>query len=346
MTPPVTLAVQGAGHIGRQHIEHILAASGATLTAIIDPLPVVSDLARSKGVAWFPSLAALLETNTKPDGLIIATPTPLHVADGLSAIAAGIAVLVEKPIADTAASAAMLVRAAEKANLPLLVGHHRRHNPMIQRARAIIDEGRVGQIVSVHGMFWLMKPDDYFDVPWRREKGAGPILTNLIHDIDLLRYLCGEIASVQAITSNAVRKFAIEETAVVVLQFASGALGTVNISDSIVAPWSWELTTGENPMYPRTNQSCYTIGGTHGSLTIPKLEVWSNANKRSWWEPLVVAREFATEQDPLRLQIEQFCRVIRGQEAPLVSGREGLETLKVIDAIVTAVATGQQTKIS
>jgi predicted dehydrogenase len=345
VTPRVKLAVQGAGLIGRRHIEHILAARDATLAAIIDPLPVVSDLARSKGVPWFPSLAALCETTIKPDGLIIATPTRMHVAHGLAAIAVGIAVLVEKPISDDVASAATLVRAAEKANVSLLVGHHRRHNPMIQQAKAIIDEGRLGRIVSAHSMVWLMKPDDYFDVAWRREAGAGPILTNLIHDIDLLRYLCGEITAVQAITSNAVRGYAIEETAVVLLHFASGALGTVNVSDSIVAPWSWELTTGENPAYPRTDQSCYTIGGTHGSLTVPRLEVWSNADTRSWFEPLDVVRVDTVDQDPLPLQIAQFCRVIRGVEPPLVSGREGLATLKMIDAIQTAAATGQNVKI-
>ena len=115
---------------------------------------------------------------------------------------------------------------------------------MIQRAKAEIDSDRLGQIVSVHGMFWLIKPDDYFDVPWRREKGAGPILLNLIHDVDLLRYLCGEIVAVQAAQSNRVRGNAVEETAVIILHFDSGALGTMNVSDTIQSPWSWEFTTG------------------------------------------------------------------------------------------------------
>ncbi|WP_345946838.1 hypothetical protein [Bradyrhizobium sp. 197] len=57
--------------------------------------------------------------------------------------------------------------------MPLLTGHHHRHNPRIQRAKAEIDSGRLRQIVSVQGMFWLIKPDDYFDVAWRREKGRA-----------------------------------------------------------------------------------------------------------------------------------------------------------------------------
>jgi predicted dehydrogenase len=148
--------------------------------------------------------------------------------------------------------------------MPLLVGHHRRYNSMIQKAKTIIDSGRLGRIVAVHGAFWAMKPDDYFDVAWRREKGAGPILINLIHDVDLFRFLCGEIIAVQAMESNAVRGNPVEDTAAILLRFANGAIGSLTVSDSIVAPWSWELTTGENPAYPRQDQFCYLIGGTHG----------------------------------------------------------------------------------
>ena len=345
MADATRIAVAGAGLIGRRHIEHIVADPGATLAAVVDPAPAASDIAQRHGVAWFPDLQALL-THRKPDGIVFATPNQLHVANGLEAVAAGVPALIEKPIADDLAAAAELVAAAEAADVPLLVGHHRRHNPMIQRAKAIIADGRLGRIVSAHGSFWLMKPDDYFDVSWRRQPGAGPILTNLIHDIDLLRYLVGEVAAVQAVTSNAIRGFAIEETAAVVLTFANGALGTINVSDTIVAPWSWEQTTGENPVYPQTDQVCYTIGGTHGSLTIPKLEVWSNAGKRSWWEPFTVDRTYAALQDPLRLQIQHFCRVIQRTEAPLVSGREGLQTLRVVDAIKRAASEGASVRVA
>jgi predicted dehydrogenase len=335
---PVRLAVMGAGLIGRRHVEHILAVPEAECAAVVDPTSAAAEWAAEKQLPWFPTFKAM-QAELVVDGVIIATPNQLHVANGLEVIRAGIPVLVEKPIADDVKSATRLVAAAEAAGVPLLVGHHRRHNPMIQAAKAAVDSGRLGKLVSVHGFFWLMKRDSYFDVAWRREAGAGPILTNLIHDVDLLRYLCGEIEAVQALTSNAVRGHAIEETAVVLLRFANGALGTINVSDSIVAPWSWEHTTGENPVYPRTDQSCYTLGGTLGSLTIPKLEVWHDNGRRDWWQPLEASRVYAPDNDPLPLQIQQFCRVIRGEEAPLVTGREGLQSLKVIAAITTAAKT-------
>jgi predicted dehydrogenase len=341
MTGPVRLAVVGAGQIGQRHIKHIVAEPKALLAAIVDPSEAAKSLALQRNVPWFAQFSDLLAAQ-KLDGVIFATPNQLHVANGLEAVAAGIPALIEKPIADDLAAATRLVAEAEAKHVPLLIGHHRRHNSLIQRAKTIIDDGMLGRIVSVHGCFWLLKPDDYFDVAWRREDGAGPILTNLIHDIDLLRYLVGEIVSVQAQTSNAVRGHAVEETAVAVLQFANGALGTVNVSDSIVAPWSWEHTTGENPQYPQTDQFCYMLGGTHGSLTVPTLEIWSNAGKRSWFEPFTVERINAASQDPLGLQIQHFCRVIRGEEAPLVSGREGLQTLRVIDAIKRAAREGRR----
>jgi predicted dehydrogenase len=342
MTSAARLAVLGAGLIGRRHIEHILAEPGAQLYAVVDPSPAGKAIADQNRVSWYPDFATMIAAG-KPDGVIIATPNQMHVENGLEAVAAGVPALVEKPIADDVLSGTRLVETAERAGVPLLAGHHRRHAPMIRRAKATIESGRLGRIVAIHCFFWLMKPDDYFDVEWRRQAGAGPLLLNLSHDIDLLRFLCGEVESVYALQSNAVRNHAVDETTVALLRFVNGALATVNVSDTVVAPWSWEHTTGENPIYPHTDQACYFIGGTHGSLSVPRLELWTNEAKRSWWEPFKIERAIAADEDPLGLQIRQFCRVIGGLEQPLVSGREGLNTLKVIAAVKEAAETGQKT---
>lgn len=339
MSAPVTLAVVGAGLIGRRHAALIAADPGARLIAIVDPAPVAKSLAANLGAHWFPSLAAMIQ-EAKPEGVIVATPNQLHVTHGLEAIAAGIPVLVEKPLADSVAEGEKLVRAAEAKGVPLLAGHHRRYNPMIVKASEIIESGRLGKLVTLHGSFWLMKPDSYFEPAWRRAKGAGPILLNLIHDVDLFRALCGDIVSVQAMTSNALRGHEVEETATILLRFANGVLGTVTVSDGVTAPWSWEMTTGENPAYPRQEQSCYQIGGTHGSLSLPQLEVWWNPSARGWWEPLARERVPYVPEDPLTLQIRHFCDVIRSRAEPIISGREGLATLRVIEAIQKAAATG------
>jgi predicted dehydrogenase len=340
MSKPVRLAVMGAGLIGKRHIEHIVERPEASLASIIDPMPAARDLAQRLNVTCYASFADI-PRDDRPDGVIVATPNQMHVANGLECIEAGIPALIEKPIADDVAAAQTLVEVADRKGVILLTGHHRRHNPMIQRAKAEIDSGRLGEIISVHGMFWLIKPDEYFEPAWRREKGAGPIFLNLIHDIDLLRYLCGEIVSVQASQSNKVRGNAVEETAVIILHFASGALGTVNVSDTVQAPWSWEFTTGENPAYTRTSETCYQIGGTQASLAIPQLDLWHHPRKPSWWAPLEHERLGFAAQDPLGLQVANFCDVIRGIAKPVVSGREGLNTLRVIDAVKRAAESGR-----
>jgi predicted dehydrogenase len=335
---PVKLAVVGAGLIGRRHAELIAAEPKAKLAGIADPSPIGRELAQALQSKWFATLSELLAAG-RPDGVIIATPNQLHVENGLEAVAAGVPALIEKPIADNVAAGVRLVEAADQAGVALLVGHHRRYNPMIQKTKAVIDSGRLGRLLTVHAVFWLMKPDEYFEAAWRREKGAGPVLLNLIHDIDLLRYLLGDVVAVQAQESNVVRA-AVEETAVAILRFANGALGTVTASDSVVAPWSWELTAGENPAYPQQDQSCYQIGGTLGALTVPQLEFWSYSGKRSWQEPLIRERLSIVPEDPLKVQIRHFCDVIRGHAAPIMPGREGLATLKVIEAMKDSARTG------
>jgi predicted dehydrogenase len=341
---PVRLAIVGAGLIGRRHAELVRAAPEADLAAIVDPHPEAGAFAAACGVPWFPDIGAMLAGLRRErliDGAIIATPNQLHVPHALACVAAGLPVLVEKPIADGVAAATRLVEAAEAAGVKLLVGHHRRHNPLVAEAKAAIGAGRLGDLVAVQATCWFRKPDDYFAPAWRRETGAGPVFINLIHDIDLLRHLCGEIVSVQAIESGARRGFAVEDTAAILLRFASGALGTVNVSDTVVAPWSWEFTSGENPAYTRTAESCYLLGGTLGSLSIPYLDLWHQAGAADWWQPLLRERLAAPHADPLVLQIRHFCAVIRGEAAPLVPGREGLATLRVIEAVKQAAASRQ-----
>jgi predicted dehydrogenase len=344
MSEPLTLAVMGAGLIGRQHIAIIMSEPTVRLTAIVDPDPGARDLAERHAVRWFPDLPAMLEA-TRPDGVIVATPNQLHVEHGLACVSAGIPVLVEKPIADSVDAARALVEAAERYGVPLLVGHHRRHNPLITAAREAIAAGAIGRVVAVHATCWFFKPDEYFEPAWRRSPGAGPVLVNLIHDVDLLRHLCGEIVAVQAIESNAVRGNPVEETAAIVLHFESGALGTVTVSDTVVAPWSWELTSRENAIYQPSGEECYLIGGTHGSLTVPSVALWRNSADRSWHRPVersVIAHDMA---DPLAVQIRHFGEVIRGDAAPLVSGREGLATLEVIAAIKRAAKSGSTERV-
>lgn len=328
MTPRI--AVIGAGLIGQKHIQHV--AQGAVLHSVVDPCAAGKALAAKYRVNWFPDMADMLAADA-PDGIIIATPTPCHVEHAMMAVKAAIPVLVEKPIADDIAAAQRLVAAASAQGVAVLVGHHRRYNPIIRKAKELIESGQLGQLVSVNAMCWFYKPDDYFTTVWRSRKGAGPVLTNLIHDIDLMRFLIGEIVGVQAMLSARTRGHDVEDSAAIALQFGSGVIGTMTVSDTIVAPWSWELSSGENPAYPHTGQPCYMIGGTKGALSLPDLKIWHYQGKPDWHAPLLHRAAGCVTADPLAAQLLHFCDVIAGRAAPLVSGAQGLATLRVVDMI-------------
>jgi predicted dehydrogenase len=326
----VRIAVIGAGQFGRKHIETVRAEPLCELAAIADP-------AFPGGFADYREML----DKAKPDGVIIATPNALHVPVGLACVERRVPMLVEKPIADTVDTSQELVSAAERARVPLLVGHHRRHNPVIEKAREIVQGGGIGRLTAVAALWLLHKPHDYFDVAWRREAGGGPLLINLIHDIDDLRFICGEIEEVRALTSNAARGFAVEDSAAVALRFANGALGTATASDAVAAPWSWEVSSGENPIYPRQRENCYLFCGTEGSLALPKLELWRYQGNKGWTTPLAMERIEVKDADPQVRQLQHFCRVVRGEEAPRITGADATRTLAAVQAIHQAASSGR-----
>jgi predicted dehydrogenase len=347
MAQLVRIAVAGAGMIGQAHIKRILDEPQAELGAIFDPSPKAKEQAATLGVPNFADLDEALRV-AKPDGVVIATPNRLHVPNGLSAVRAGVPMLLEKPVSGDVASALQLVEAAEQAGVAILVGHHRRHSPLIRRAKEIVASGQLGQLTVVTGLCLFLKPSKgYFDGPnaWRREPGGGVVLINLVHVIDDLRNICGDIVAIQAAESSAARGFPVEDTAAMILHFANGALGTLGISDSANAPWSWELTAGENKAYPQTDQFCYLVAGTGGSLTVPRLDVWRHDGD-GWWTPITAERRIVPEQDPLTLQMRHFCDVVRGEAEPVLDGRGGTRTLETTSAVKKAAETGGIVRLS
>jgi predicted dehydrogenase len=339
MSTRLGIALVGAGLIGRAHLERLDASLGCDCAAICDPTDSAKALAAERGTLWFASITEMLAA-MKPDGAIIATPNALHVPGAVECLEAGVPVLIEKPLAESVAAAQRLVAVQARTNVPVLGGHHRRHNPIVKAARKLVQEGGIGRLVAVNSLFLIRKPDDYFDVAWRREPGGGPVLINLIHDIDNLRFICGEIDSVQAMTSNVTRGFAVEDTAALIFRFANGALGTATVSDVTPTPWSWELSSGENKAYPRRDGLCYLIAGSEGSLSIPSLERWHYEGRQGWWEPLLRESLAIARLEPLAEQIRHFCAVIRGTEAPITDAVDAARTLAVIEAVGEAARLG------
>jgi predicted dehydrogenase len=345
----VRIAVTGAGTIGLRHIEEIGKSRSTTLAAIVDPSPRAATIASRLRVPIFRSLDELIARRLA-DGVIVATPNAMHVDQALQCIAAGLAVLVEKPIAHTLRDGERFVDAAERANAKLLVGHHRLHSPILRKAVETIRSGMLGPIVAVVGTAVFYKPAGYFEGAnaWRKESGGGPILVNMIHEVANLRAMVGEIVTVSAFASNATRKFAVEDSAAMALRFENGALGTFLLSDTGASPMSWEQTSRENAQYPTyPDEDAYIVVGTRGSLFVPTMRVkyYEQDGDRSWFTPFREATLPLERADPLALQIEHFAAVVRREAKPLVSGRDGLRNLRVIDAIAEAARTGKAVNV-
>jgi predicted dehydrogenase len=344
----IRIAVVGAGLIGRRHIQLIRHSERCSLIGIVDTAPAAAQFSAELGVPYFRSLETLL-AQQRPDGIILATPNQFHAEQGLLCISSGVPTLIEKPLAHTLDSGSALCKVAEETHVPILVGHCRRHSSIMEQAIQIIDSGVLGNIVAVVGMtlFYKAENEGYFsEAPWRKEIGGGPILINLIHEVDALRALCGEVIAVQAFSSNATRKFVVEDTAAITLRFANDALGTFMLSDTSASDRSWEHTSGEDPRYSKAHaeeSDCYLISGTYGSLAIPSMRLlrYSAEADRSWHKPLSKTFHRVEILDPLERQLAHFCDVIEGKAIPVVSARDGLQNLRVVAAISEAARTGR-----
>ena len=328
----VNIAVIGFGLIGQKHASIIQNHKKLKLCGIVEnnKKPLKEKNLKYK---FFYSIEELLK-NEKVDGAIISTPTLLHVEQSRKFIEKKIPILIEKPISNSSKEVEVLLDLANKNSTKILVGHHRRHNNLIKTVKKLIMKGSIGKLRSVSSICWFYKPNEYFEKKtWRKKYGAGPVSTNLIHDVDLLRYFCGEVKEVQALTSPSIRGYENEDLASVVLKFDTDIIATMSVSDSIVSPWSWEMNSKENPDFPYTEQNCYLFGGSKGSLSIPELKIWHHESREDWTNSFKIKKISYESNEPFVDQISHFHEIIVSDKEPIVSGEEGLKSLKVIEAI-------------
>lgn len=337
---PLRMAVLGAGMIGRRHIQTIRGMpEAAELLAVADPQadPAGFDLGTAD---WFRDAREMLE-RVRPEAVVIATPNALHLQHGQWCCERGIHFLMEKPVTATLDEASALVQAVRLSGVKTLVGHHRRYLGTVQQARQWVADGRLGKLVVASVVWATRKPQDYFQVAWRTQPGGGPLLINAIHEIDMLRHLCGDIRAVSGIKSHANRGFAVEDTAAAVFEFDNGCLGTLVCTDAGLSPWTIEQGSGENPAFAYTGQSAYRLIGTEGSLELPVLRAWSArvAGEAAWDKPIVGDFLMPRVHDPFQAQLSHFQRLVRLDEAPVVSVLDGARTL----AATLAVAQSSET---
>lgn len=334
------IALVGAGFIGKRHASVIAENDSVELVAIVDP--IVPDWAND--VPIFTDMASML-SQIKVDGVIVATPTEHHLAPTLAALNAGAHVLIEKPITATQAEAEAIEKASADAGLHVLVGHHRRYYSIVEHARDMILSGSLGKLVAVSGQWTVRKPDDYFHADWRKARAAGPVLTNLVHEIDCLRYICGDIESISAQTSS-VRGHEKEDAAALVIQFKNGALGSFVLSDATPSPWTWEQGTGETPAFPKSGQNTWRLMGTKACLEFPNLKLWKHALANGDWTQPIEPEEIPFRlEDAFAAQCAHYCAVIRGEEKPKIDALDAARTLRATLAVFDAAESGKRVEV-
>jgi len=228
----VRLGIIGLGLMGASHGETLKKVDECDLVAASDIDVTYRETAERLGVKFYERYEEMIEKE-KLQGVVIAVPNHLHAPIGIACAERGLHLFVEKPIAPSLSEAGRLIEAARVGRVCLLVGHQRRFSSLVEKTREIVRGGELGKLVGVTITWALLKPSSYFEGPfsWRKEKGGGPVLINLIHEIDNLRYICGEMDQVYAMAGHHVRNSPVEDTAGVTLRFQSGALGTIFLSD-------------------------------------------------------------------------------------------------------------------
>jgi predicted dehydrogenase len=330
----VRIAFIGAGIMGRHHITVARRNKEIEIAGITELNSDTRAAYAEQGIPVFSDYREMLSA-TAPDGAVISTPNAYHAPVAIDCLRAGTVPLIEKPVADTLEAGLMLRAALRDSGLPALVGHHRRHNPIIAAAAAHVHSGQLGRVLAVNGQWLRRKPDEYYREVWKTDpvQGGGVLLINAIHDFDSLRAICGEIETIQAMTSNASRGHPVEDTAAVLIRFASGALGTLVVSDNVVAPWCWEMTSREDPRFAAEPENCYVICGTEGSLAVPTLDTWTNTPNGGRDATFIRRKLYHVAAESMELQMRHFVRVIQREEEPLVTVDSALATLAAILAV-------------
>lgn len=359
-TLKVRIALVGGGTIAPLHAEYLMSSPTCELVAIVDPYTPGCALASTLSLPHFESVTALLTSlQEPPEAYVICVPSSLHVSIATDVIhrAQPKALLIEKPFSTDSQSGAELLALAKNRGCKILVGHHRRFNPLLSTTRSAIKGGKLGEITAISGLWTAKKDDGYFaSANWRasRSAGGGPIWTNFVHDIDALHFLTGaRITRVWAINTTARRKHEgmaagdiVEEGAAIMAQFSNGVVGTFLVSDNVASPYGWESATGDNPLYPKAEApvDIYRILGTKGTVVVPENTLWAydpetadRSNQEIGWKIPMTRIELPVAQGvPFQKQAEHLAGVVRGLEDPLCSAEDGLAAVSVCEAIVAA----------
>jgi predicted dehydrogenase len=299
------VAVIGVGHLGQHHARILAAMPEADLVAVVDTRPD-----RAADVAAKHATAALTDVSSlagKVDAVTIATPTVSHVDIALPFIAAGAAVLVEKPMAASMADADRLIAAAEARGTILAIGHTERFNPAVAAALPLVSSPR---FIEIHRLGTF--PERSLDI--------DVIFDLMIHDLDILLAVAGpEVVSVEAIGVNVLTPRV--DIANARLRFASGCIANV---------------TASRISRDRVRKARFFQHNSYVSIdyAAQELEVYRLVARNGGRPVIEGGRVDVAGDEPLRRELADFIDAVHNRRPPAVTGRAGRDAL----ALATRVA--------
>ncbi len=269
------------------------------------------------------SYEALLEREDL-DAVVLVTPNHLHRAQAEAAFDAGLHVFVEKPIANTVADGCAMIAAAEQADRVLMVGHNMRRSRTARRTRALLDEGRLGDVVSVEIHFSADSAKQLAPDAWRLRADRCPLLPVMqlgIHAIDLLHYFFGPVDEVFASTRSLTTPPAVTDSVAATLRLSSGVHATMISNYCSPVRFAYRITGTEAALESHAHQLRLQTaddtdmhGGGPGTV---------EDYAEHWRESYVT-------------QMEAFVRSVRAGEAPETDGWVGAQALAVVEALQAA----------
>jgi myo-inositol 2-dehydrogenase/D-chiro-inositol 1-dehydrogenase len=322
---PIGVAVLGAGRMGQTHIRNLAAIPDAHVVAVAE---AGRALARAERAFTDPLEAIMAEG---VDAVVIVTPTSTHASLIEAAARAGKAVWSEKPIALELAETARVVETVRGTGVPVQLGFMRRFDPGYAAAKARIEAGELGRIEQFRAL-----SRDTFPPPVEFLYDAGGIFLDMaVHDLDLARFLVGEVEEVHAWAAVlAEPRFAEADdfdTALAVLHFENGALGVVETARH--SPWGYDIRT--------------EVAGAKAKVVIEDVRK----------TPATFSHDFGFHGDhfesfpdrfetAFRLELEAFVSTVRAGGTPSPGPEDALETLRLAVACTRSRAEGRPVKLS